>query len=287
LIDSIDTSTVVGLRDPALIGVMTYAFARIGAVTSMPVENYFADGNRWWVRLHEKGGKRHEIPAHHKLEHFFDDYIKAAGIAGEAKSPLFPSAIGRAGAPGKTAYLEAGGTLENAQVMAATRAHARPNFTIAPPTKPRSMRLIASQSNTWLKESSMSKHRSGPVFNAGRDQNVAYSEKGSATQTTHVSNVEGPADIAVLAELQELRKLLAQLGATTASATAQVEQAEKAANGPNPDKGKVIGYVERAVKLSATANGFAEQADRLVPRLQHIAAWAGQTWDSWRPALGL
>jgi hypothetical protein len=32
LIESIDTSTLVGLRDRALIGVMTYAFARIGAV---------------------------------------------------------------------------------------------------------------------------------------------------------------------------------------------------------------------------------------------------------------
>jgi integrase/recombinase XerD len=58
LIESIDTSTFVGLRDRALIGVMTYAFARIGAVVSMRVEDYFANGKRWWVRLHEKGGKR-------------------------------------------------------------------------------------------------------------------------------------------------------------------------------------------------------------------------------------
>src|SRR5580692_7956874 len=58
MIESIDTSTIVGLRDRALIGVMTYAFARIGAVVSMRVEDYFANGKRWWVRLHEKGGKR-------------------------------------------------------------------------------------------------------------------------------------------------------------------------------------------------------------------------------------
>ena len=154
LIDSIDTSTLVGLRDRALIGVMTYAFARIGAVVAMRVEDYFANGKRWWVRLHEKGGKRHEMPAHHKLEAFLDEYIRAAGIAGDDKSPLFRSAIGRTGelaatamhrvdawrmiqrraaelgmkvkigchtfrATGITAYLEAGGTLENAQLMAA------------------------------------------------------------------------------------------------------------------------------------------------------------------------
>ena len=65
LIDSIDISTLVGLRDRALIGVMTYAFARIGAVVAMRVEDYYPNGKRWWVRLHEKGGKRHEMPAHH------------------------------------------------------------------------------------------------------------------------------------------------------------------------------------------------------------------------------
>jgi len=89
LLDSIDASTVVGLRDRALIGVMTYAFARIGAVVAMQVEDYFANGKRWWVRLHEKGGKRHEMPAHHKLEAFLDEYIRAAGLTGEDKSPCF------------------------------------------------------------------------------------------------------------------------------------------------------------------------------------------------------
>jgi integrase len=133
---------------------MTYAFARIGAVVAMRVEDYFANGKRWWVRLHEKGGKRHEMPAHHKLEAFLDEYIRAAGIASDEKSPLFRSAVRRTGtlaatamhrvdawrmvqrrsaelgmkvkigchtfrATGITAYLEAGGTLENAQAMAA------------------------------------------------------------------------------------------------------------------------------------------------------------------------
>jgi len=40
-LDSIDISTVVGLGDRALISVMTFAFARIGAVVGMRVEDYF------------------------------------------------------------------------------------------------------------------------------------------------------------------------------------------------------------------------------------------------------
>src|SRR5208282_3450651 len=49
LLDSIDTSTVVGLRDRALISVMTFAFARIGAAVAMRVEDYYPKGKRWWV----------------------------------------------------------------------------------------------------------------------------------------------------------------------------------------------------------------------------------------------
>src|SRR5271154_628319 len=37
---------------------MTFAFARIGAAVAMRVEDYYPKGKRWWVRLHEKGGKR-------------------------------------------------------------------------------------------------------------------------------------------------------------------------------------------------------------------------------------
>jgi integrase/recombinase XerD len=47
LLDSIDTSTVVGLRDRALISLMTFAFARIGAVVAMRVEDYYPQGKRW------------------------------------------------------------------------------------------------------------------------------------------------------------------------------------------------------------------------------------------------
>jgi hypothetical protein len=57
-----------------------FAFARIGAVVAMRVEDYYPEGKRWWVRLHEKGGKRHEMPAHHKLEAYIDENLIAAGI---------------------------------------------------------------------------------------------------------------------------------------------------------------------------------------------------------------
>ena len=143
-----------GLRDRALIALMAYSFSRVSAAVGMRVEDYFAQGKRWWVRLDEKGGKRHEMPAHHNLEAYLDAYLHAAGLVEAKKTPLFRSARGRTGeltesgmhrvdvfrmiqrrardagldagvcchtfrATGITAYLDNGGTLENAQAMAA------------------------------------------------------------------------------------------------------------------------------------------------------------------------
>jgi integrase/recombinase XerD len=78
---------LIGLRDRALIGVMVYSFARITAVIGMKGEDYYQNGKRWWLRLHEKGGKFHELPAHHNAAAYLDDYREAAGIAEERKAP--------------------------------------------------------------------------------------------------------------------------------------------------------------------------------------------------------
>ena len=91
LLDSIETTTLIGLRDRALIGVMVYSFARVGAAVTMRVGDYFQHRKRLWLRLHEKGGKRHEVPCHPTLEGYLDAYIKAAGIAGDNKGRLFRS----------------------------------------------------------------------------------------------------------------------------------------------------------------------------------------------------
>ncbi len=154
LLDSIDVSHVVGLRDRALIGTMVFTFARVGAVVGMKAEDYYQNGKRWWIRLHEKGGKFHEVPAHHNLETYLDAYIEAAGIGQDRKAPLFRTTLGKTRtltlngmtrtdvlrmvkrraksaevsdricchtfrATGITAYLENGGTLEGAQAIAA------------------------------------------------------------------------------------------------------------------------------------------------------------------------
>ena len=67
LIDSIEADTIIGLRDRALIGLMVYTFARVGAAVQMRLEDVYVQRRRTWVRLHEKGGKLHEMPCHHNL----------------------------------------------------------------------------------------------------------------------------------------------------------------------------------------------------------------------------
>ena len=93
LIDAIDTSTLTGLRDRALIGLMVYTFARVGAAIQMRAEDVYVQGRRAWVRLHEKGGKQHEMPCHHNLDEYLHAYLNAAQPG--AKAYLFRAATGR------------------------------------------------------------------------------------------------------------------------------------------------------------------------------------------------
>jgi site-specific recombinase XerD len=97
LLDSIDTSSHVGLRDRALIALMVYTFSRIGAALKMRAEDVYTQKRRTWVRLHEKGGKRHEMPCHHNLDSYLHAYIVGTGIGGNPKNMLFPTAQGRTG----------------------------------------------------------------------------------------------------------------------------------------------------------------------------------------------
>jgi len=89
LIRSIPTDTLVGLRDRALIGLMIYTFARVSAAVNMNVKDVYQKQESLWVRLHEKGGKHHEMPCQHNLKDWLREYIEAAGIIEDKDGPLF------------------------------------------------------------------------------------------------------------------------------------------------------------------------------------------------------
>lgn len=97
LLDSIEAETLMGLRDRALIALMTYTFSRVGAALKMRVEDYFVQGRRSWVRLQEKGGKEHQVPCHHRLGEYLHDYIQATGMENDPKGFLFRSMASKAG----------------------------------------------------------------------------------------------------------------------------------------------------------------------------------------------
>ena len=87
LIDGLETGTLKGLRDRAVIGTMLYTFARVGAVTRMRVRDYHHVGRRSWIRLLEKGGKHHEVPAHHALQPYLDAYLASAELDEPRRTP--------------------------------------------------------------------------------------------------------------------------------------------------------------------------------------------------------
>ena len=81
-------------RDRALIGLLVYSFARIGAALGMAVEDVYTQNRRLWVTPREKGGKRHRIPCHQNLEEHLNSYFDGASLCGDPKGPLFCT-IGR------------------------------------------------------------------------------------------------------------------------------------------------------------------------------------------------
>ena len=89
LLDSIDTSSVVGLRDKAIIAMMLFQFRRVSAVINMQVRDYFQQGKRWHFRFFEKGGDDLSMPAHSTTEEYLDAYLDVAKIRDEKKGPLF------------------------------------------------------------------------------------------------------------------------------------------------------------------------------------------------------
>ena len=88
LIERIDTGTLAGLRDRALISVMLYSFARVSAVPGDAKAGLLRAGRPGWLRLHEKSGKRHDVPAHHRASAALDAYLAASELE-EPKMPLF------------------------------------------------------------------------------------------------------------------------------------------------------------------------------------------------------
>jgi site-specific recombinase XerC len=97
LLEGIPTDSVVALRDRALVGLMAYIFARVGAALAMDVGDYYPEGKTGMGRLRGQGGKRKTIAVHHVLEGYLDGYLDAAGIREEKGTPLFRTARSRTG----------------------------------------------------------------------------------------------------------------------------------------------------------------------------------------------
>ena len=153
ILDKIELNTQADYRDRALIATMAFSFLRITAVLNLKVENYIWHRQERWFRAAEKGNKIHEIPVHPTLEEYIDAHLAQSDLSRSPKAYLFPSSHGRSGrlndkqyrrnsawhmvkrraldagivtpignhsfrASGITAYMERGGTLENAQKLA-------------------------------------------------------------------------------------------------------------------------------------------------------------------------
>jgi len=90
LLRSIRARDIAAIRDRAIIAVLIYSAARIGAVAGLRVGSFAHDGVQWCLRFLEKGGKAREIPVHAQLQRHLAAYLEAAGLrTAPADAPLF------------------------------------------------------------------------------------------------------------------------------------------------------------------------------------------------------
>jgi site-specific recombinase XerD len=96
LLASVKIDSVVGLRDRAIIAMLIYTAARVGAVARLRLRDFYDSGDQYCLRFLDKGGKSREIPVRHDLQGFLFAYITAAEIGhAPTESPLFRSTIRR------------------------------------------------------------------------------------------------------------------------------------------------------------------------------------------------
>ncbi len=93
LLQSIDTSDIIGLRDKSIIAILIYTAARVGAVAKLKCKDLYDTGDQYCLRFNDKGGKSREIPVRHDLQQLLLGYHRAATIQTEmhADTPFLRS----------------------------------------------------------------------------------------------------------------------------------------------------------------------------------------------------
>lgn len=96
LFGSIDSLDVVSRRDRAIIAMLVYTAARVGAVARLRIQNLIREEPSWSVRFEEKGGKDRTIPIRDDVRQILSAYLEIARLVdAPGPSPLFRCAIGK------------------------------------------------------------------------------------------------------------------------------------------------------------------------------------------------
>ena len=86
---SIDPSLPLGLRDRAILGTFITTGYRVRALCRLWLRGFRPQEDGRTFRFREKNGKEREIPVRHDLDEWTDEYLQAAGIAGDPPDSPF------------------------------------------------------------------------------------------------------------------------------------------------------------------------------------------------------
>jgi len=90
LLESVDCSRPVGVRDRAILGTLTYTGARVGAIAKLRLRDLRDYGEYRSLRFTEKRGKEREISLRLDLNQWLQAYLLLVDATGEGRdAPLF------------------------------------------------------------------------------------------------------------------------------------------------------------------------------------------------------
>lgn len=96
LLEAADQQTPVGIRDRAMLGVLSYSACRVGELVQLRVADFRAHGEHRVLSIYGKGGKERIVPLHVEAVERLTAWLTTVDITDDRQGPLFrPTATPR------------------------------------------------------------------------------------------------------------------------------------------------------------------------------------------------
>ncbi|RAP36869.1 hypothetical protein DID80_04850 [Candidatus Marinamargulisbacteria bacterium SCGC AAA071-K20] len=89
MLSAMDTTTLKGIRDKAIMNIFFFVGCRVGEVCRLRVKDCYTHKGHYYLDLKLKGGKRNRVPIPAHVKHYIDEYLEHMEHKEIEDAPLF------------------------------------------------------------------------------------------------------------------------------------------------------------------------------------------------------